>query len=160
MSVFSSAIPSVLHGHNASVKAWCLTARVRNATNTQSAFDSTNFIDGYNLRLDVESQSNQIGTTPTGLVGSADVSSGALKFSFITPMQDENYKVFLQAYVVDGSTPRNVTYAHVLRGPLYPKTKNSFWVRTGIPNETSPGNNVITGIRLGSKIMRLGVVVL
>jgi hypothetical protein len=149
MTVFSSAIPSVLHAHNATVKAWCLTARVYRANANQTEFDSVNFIDGYNLRLDVESQLNV--TTP-------NVYTGALKFSFITPMIDSGYKVFLQTYALDNYT--YPTYCHVINSTEYPKTANSFWVRVGLPRLDSADANRIIGVRLGDRELRLGVVVL
>lgn len=159
MSVVNSAIPSVLFGHNASVKAWCLTGRNYSPTATQPAFDAVNFIDGYNLRLDVDTQlTGGIGSAAT----SVDVLSGALKFSFLNPMPDNKYKVFLQWYV-DSTTSQETPFAHVLNSSKFPKTVESFWVRTGLPSFVASGSseaNRIIGIRFGIRIANLGVVVL
>lgn len=133
MSSFGSAISSVLFGHNGSVKAWCLTGRSWSATATQEAFDAVNFIDGYNIRLDIETQlTGGIGIAATN---NALVESGALKFSFITPMRDNKYKVFLQMYrdgTVSTSGFAHTSFSHVLNSEKFPKTNQSFWVRTGV----------------------------
>jgi hypothetical protein len=166
MSAFGSAIPSVLFGHNASVKAWCLTGRNYAAAGTQAAFDAVNFIDGYNLYLDLETQTSggvNVPVTTTDLV-----ESGALKFSFITPMSNNKYKVFLQFYR-DSSADQRPTYAHVLNSSKFPKTTTSFWVRTGVVRTGAGGaqaaeNNRILGLRMnigvGLAAANIGVVVL
>lgn len=166
MSVFSSAISSVFFGHNASVKAWCLTARNFSSTANNTAFRQTNFIDGYNLALDVDTQlTGGIGVAQTNdvLVGGAN--SGALKFSFIDPMPDNKYKVFLQFYR-DSNANQRTTFAHVLNSSTFPKTRESFWVRTGLV-DTTTGNPIISNklnsVRLGTFVpltFNLGVVVL
>lgn len=165
MTVFSSAIPSVLHGHNATVKAWCLTGRVYSQTVTQAAFDAVNFIDGYNLRLDLQTQTDGgVGIVAnSGSDSGAFTVSGALKFSFLTPMVDNRYKVFLQFYR-DSNENQRTTFAHVLNSNRFPKTKDSFWVRTGWVNTAggAEGNRII-GIRMGPPVAlaaNLGVVVL
>lgn len=165
MSVFSSAIPSVLFGHNASVKAWCLTGRNYAAAGTQDAFNAVNFIDGYNLYLDLETQTTGGINTPVAATGL--IESGALKFSFITPMRDSKYKVFLQFYR-DSNANQRPTYAHVLNSSKFPKTTTSFWVRTGVVR-TGPANpaaelNRIVGLRMNTDAnilaANIGVVVL
>lgn len=169
MSVFSnSSISSVLFGHNASVKAWCLTARNLSSPETQTQFDAVNFIDGYNLRLDVETQMSggiAIRQTNDSIVNFSGTNSGALKFSFITPMPDNKYKVFLQFYR-NNITQQTNTFAHVLNSATFPKTRNSFWVRTGLL-DTNPNNpsvsNKINSVRLGTVNtlgFNLGVIVL
>jgi hypothetical protein len=168
MSAFSftnSSIPSVLFGHNASVKAWCLTGRAYSATATQAAFDAMNFIDGYNLRLDVLTQTDGGVAIPanSGSNSGDFTETGALKFSFLTPMADNQYKVFLQFYR-DSNANQRTTFAHVLNSNRFPKTKESFWVRTGWVNTGSgaQGNRII-GIRMGPPVglsANLGVVVL
>jgi hypothetical protein len=154
MTAFSqSATPSVFFGHNATVKAWCLLSNHQTAgTPTQAQFDATNFIDGYNMLLDVGTQTAQPGNVTY---------SGALKFSFLTPMVDTKYKVFLQYY---GNVP---LYAHVLNSAKYPKTTTSFWVRAGftIGASTHPDSSRVTNqvgtIRLWSNApVKMGVVVL
>lgn len=164
MSVFNSAIPSVLFGHNASVKAWCLTAREYSPVLTQTAFDAVNFIDGHNLRLDVLTQTD--GGIGVAVNSSAFVETGALKFSFLTPLSDNRYKVFLQFYR-DSNANQRTTFAHVLNSPTFPKTRESFWVRTGWVRTGGGGAgeiNRILGIRMGpsSPLLsaNLGVVVL
>lgn len=166
MSAFGSAISSVLFGHNASVKAWCLTGRNYSTTGTQVAFDAVNFIDGYNLRLDVDTQlTGGIGVAQTSDALVSGTNSGALKFTFLTPMADNKYKVFLQFYR-NNITQQTNTFAHVLNSATFPKTRNSFWVRTGLiditPNNSSVGNK-INSVRLGTMsamTFNLGVVVL
>jgi hypothetical protein len=169
MSAFSftnSSIPSVLFGHNASVKAWCMTGRVFSTTPTQAAFDAVNFIDGYNLRLDLQTQTDG----GVGIVADSSgvTETGALKFSFLTPMTNNKYKVFLQFYR-DSNDSQRTTFAHVLNSSLFPKTRESFWVRTGWVRTTITGEatsaeiNRILGIRMGPSTgiaANLGVVVL
>lgn len=164
MSAFSnSSISSVLFGHNASVKAWCLTAREFSANTSQTAFDAVNFIDGYNLRLDVQTQTD--GGIGVAATGNGFVETGALKFSFLTPMADNRYKVFLQFYR-DSNANQRTTFAHVLNSVRFPKTINSFWVRTGwVRTGGAVGEaNRILGIRMGQSSpllsANLGVVVI
>ena len=122
--------------HNSTVKAWCWTGNstTLTANPTQNTVDDVNFIDGYNLRLDAVSQ--------TGVAaGTADVSTGALRFAFITPLPDTKYKVFVQHSVDGHAFGVNVGYAHVLNSSVYPKTTTGFWVRCGIPIDVpAPGS--------------------
>lgn len=168
MSAIGSAIPSVLFGHNASVKAWCLTGRNYAAAGTQAAFDAVNFIDGYNLRLDVDTQlTGGIGIQQTNndLISFEGVNSGALEFTFLTPMPDNKYKVFLQFYRDSRSNNQSTTFAHVLNSSTFPKTRQSFWVRTGLvdTSQISTRSNRLNSVRLGTVgnfNFNLGVVVL
>jgi hypothetical protein len=157
MTAFSqTATPSVFFGHNATVKAWCLvSSHSVSGTPTQTQFDATNFIDGYNMLLDVGTQTAQPG----------NVYSGALKFSFLTPMTNTKYKVFLQSY--GNSTSFCPVYAHVLNSIKYPKTTTSFWVRTGFTVGTTVHadptrvTNQVGTVRLWSNAsVKMGVVVL
>lgn len=170
MSAFNSSIPSVLFGHNATVKAWCLSGREYSATTTQDAFDAVNFIDGYNLRLNLETQTT--GGIGVAAISNALLESGALKFSFITPMVDTKYKVFLQLYRDSSDTSAaglyNTTFAHVLNSSKFPKTKEYFWIRTGVVRTGGGGSGEI-GRVLGSRTgifatsftrVNIGVVVL
>jgi hypothetical protein len=156
----SSAIVAPFLSHNRSVKAWCFTTNHSEgsvASPAQTVFDTKNFIDGYNLRLD---SATQIGGSSTGVFG-------ALRFSFITPMQDTRYKVFVSVY---GSTsPLYPMMAHALNSSVYPKTRNSFWIRvgyfssTGTPAQAGAArlNNQLTNRALWENATtNLGVVVL
>jgi hypothetical protein len=106
-------------GHNNTVKAWCLTGNFAvTGSTTQTIFDSVNFVDGYNLRLDVATNT-----------GAASVNAGALKFSFINSMPNTKYKVFVQCY--GNNSPVYPQFAHVLNSAAYPKTRDSFYVRVG-----------------------------
>lgn len=141
-------------GTGSTVKAWCLTARTVAATNTQTDFDDANFIDGYNLRLDVHSQTYLV----TSGVGT-NAYDGAVRFSFIEPMPDTRYKVFLQHY----NWSDDPLYAHVLNSATHPKTTNSFWVRCGIirgAGATPDQNNEVLGWRFGVRVSQLGVIVI
>jgi len=142
--------------HNNTVKAWCLTSNHTSITATQADFDAKNFVDGYNLRLDSATQT------------STTTFKGALKFSFITPMRDNKYKVLVQPY----STQNILTIAHALNSALYPKTTTSFWIRVGFLTNSTSGvasqsgsgrtlDNQIHNIVLwGNALASLGVVVI
>jgi hypothetical protein len=141
--------------HNNTVKAWCLTSNHNISTATQADFDAKNFIDGYNLRLDYATQS------------SSSSFRGALKFSFITPMRDNKYKVLVQPY----SSSSIPTIAHALNSALYPKTTTSFWIRvgffcnstTGVVPQSGSGrvsNQVHNIVLWGNATASLGVVVI
>jgi hypothetical protein len=149
MTAFSqTATPSVFFGHNATVKAWCNTGHHKTGTNpTQAQFDAANFIDGYNLYIDVQTQ-NQNSSAP-------DIyHNGAVKFSFITPMADTNYKVFVQCY--GASNPLYPRFAHVLNSVQYPKTRQSFWVRFGyIVNTVAGAAGAPVGGRVGNQVMNI-----
>lgn len=169
----SHTIP--VFAHNSTVRAWCVTTNhTRPQAMTQNEFDNLNFLDGYNLRLDVATQNNPI----TGALdtGSNLYYTGALKFSFITPMDSPQYKVFVSAYgygPASAGTPGVGKYpqlAHVLNSTVYPKTRESFWVRVGffpsVAGSARPAgsgrlyDNQMTNIKLwGSGVTRMGMVV-
>jgi len=100
-------------------RAWCLVSnhRIYNTLN-QANFDEKNFIDGYNLYISKDTQDYTAGNVNY---------TGALKFSFVTPMRDNKYKVFVSAYNASG-TPY---MSHALNSAQYPKTPESFWIRLG-----------------------------
>jgi len=124
--------------HNSTVKAWCWTGTTTTESATspsQVTVDAVSFIDGYNLRLDSVSHTNATAATyPTGDVnnGSASGPYAALRFSFITPMPDTKYKVFVQ-FSMAGAANQYIPYAHTLNSSTYPKTTTGFWVRAGSP---------------------------
>jgi len=126
--------------HNSTVKAWCWAATTTTRTtstnpNQTTIVDPAVFIDGYNLRLDSVSHTNAtIANYPNGDVynGSASGPYGAIRFSFITPMPDTKYKVFVQ-FSMAGESNQYVPYAHALNSSTYPKTTTGFWVRAGTP---------------------------
>lgn len=129
--------------HNSTVKAWCWTGTTTTGSATspsQVTVDAVSFIDGYNLRLDSVSHTNATAAAyPTGDVynGSASGPYAALRFSFITPMPDTKYKVFVQSSMA-GAINQYIPYAHTLNSSIYPKTTTGFWVRAGTPIR-SPG---------------------
>jgi hypothetical protein len=124
--------------HNSTVKAWCWTGTTTTGSATspsQVTVDAVSFIDGYNLRLDSVSHTNVTAAAyPTGDVynGSASGPYAALRFSFITPMPDTKYKVFVQ-FSMAGAANQYIPYAHTLNSATYPKTTTGFWVRAGTP---------------------------
>lgn len=136
MTAFSqTALPSVFFAHNSRVRAWCSTSFYQSSVLTQAAFDATNFLDGFNLRMDVATQQ---------LSGDLQY-SGALKFSFINPLPDNNYKVFVQPFFQSGNDTFGSPFlAHVLNSAAYPKTKESFWVRMGFM--VRPNTTGVTGL--------------
>lgn len=136
MTAFSqTALPSVFFAHNSRVRAWCSTSFYQSSVLTQAAFDATNFLDGFNLRMDVATQQ---------LSGDLQY-SGALKFSFINPLPDNNYKVFVQPFFQPNSTVLGAPFvAHVLNSAAYPKTRDSFWVRMGFM--VRPATTSATGL--------------
>ena len=148
----SSAMPVPFLSHGANVKAWCLTGNFVSSTVTQTMFDQTNFVDGFNLRmsLDTQSQTGQVNYTK------------AIKFSFITPMENDKYKVFISVY---GATPRP-HLVHVLNSAQYPKTRDYFWVRVAhfpeiASSTTGRKGNQAVNLRLwNGATTRMGVVVI
>lgn len=126
-----SASSSALFDHNRTVKAWCVTGHVSipsSPTPTQTLFDTANFVDGYNLRLDVSTQ-----TLSAGAETNSTVIYGALKFSFLTPMADNKYKIFIHSYgTAAAASLESGRFAHALNSALYPKTTDSFWIRVGM----------------------------
>lgn len=171
----SHTIP--VFAHNSTVKAWCMVTNHKpyplDQLSTQNQFNECNFLDGYNLLFDAETQKNPITgvfpeTYPLGYF------TGALKFSFITPMDSPHYKVFVSAYGYgpgSAALGRYPQLAHALNSSAYPKTQNSFWVRLGwfanaIGNAPRPPgsgrsyDNQVCNFKLwASGITRLGVVV-
>ena len=107
------------------IKAWCLTGFSSNTTSVG------NFVNGYNLTLDDTLLAAQ--RTATGL-GQQGISTGALPFRFVTPMQHTKYKIFVQprtngsVYAESG----RALFCHALNTTQYPKTRNGFWVRFGM----------------------------
>lgn len=169
----SHTIP--VFAHNSTVKAWCVTTNhTSSQALTQNEFNELNFLDGYNLRLDVATQNNPI----TGVLDTNPnlYYTGALKFSFVTPMDSPQYKVFVSVYGYGpgGSGSLGVgkfpQLAHVLNSSVYPKTQESFWVRLGFfsnangsPRPTGSGrshdNQVVNNKLWASGLTRIGVVV-
>jgi len=129
------------------VRAWCVTKILYKLNpsdptpTTQEMFDSVNFVDGYNLRLDIESV-----TQPNVFI--------PYKFSFITPMQSKNYRVFAQlmcntnenmfqtASQVWGHQPYKTMVVYDV--PRFPKTNRSFWL-TGL-SLTGSSDDTIVGL--------------
>jgi len=105
-------------------RAWCMVSNHETAaTPTRASFDEMNFVDGYNLYISADSQ-----TSTTGTAGQNNKTyQGAIKFSFVTPMPNDRYKVFVNAYRSAGLP----FMCHALNSAQYPKTRESFWVRVG-----------------------------
>jgi len=112
------------------VKAWCMTgyAKTNGAyggtfTNTpnQLQFDTINYCDGFNLRIHVDTQLLENNAANT----SED--RGAIKFTFIEPMKDTKYKVFVKGM---GNLAGTIFHPHMINDPIrYPKTKQGFYIR-------------------------------
>ena len=128
---------------NSTVKAWCHTgvSNVSTTSFTTNKWDNATFVDGYNLRLD---PSNWI--TP----GASDALGKALKFSFITPMRDTKYKIFIQPVFLhrggSGSGIPIPAYAHALNSTQFPKLTTSFWIRLGTPRQAD-GTATVNQVR-------------
>lgn len=147
-------VRSGLFKHNAYVKAWCLVSNHSSSSTTQYRFSEKNFIDGHNLYIDA--------VTLTAAVSQV---AGAIKFSFVNPMPDTKYKIFVQPYFADTL----VSLAHALNSPHYPKTRDSFWVRTGYfatngipaPSGTGRTNNQLVNRRIwDDALFSIGVLVI
>lgn len=146
MTDYSSQVPFL--AHNSTVKAWCVTRLTHDGTTnpmTQAAFDTLNFLDGYNLRLDVQTR-NAFSLSDT----TADIYTGALYFSFINPLPNNKYKVFAHTAssykgLVNDTVP---FFAHLLNSAQYPKTTSGFWIRCAIPRGAPAGtSNEMVGVR-------------
>lgn len=142
---------------NSTVKAWCHTGVVNVATTsfTTNKWDNANFVDGYNLRLD---PSNWI--SPGGGVSTL---GKALKFSFITPMRDTKYKIFIQAEFLHNASQDVPVYTHALNSTQFPKLTTSFWIRLGRPiqSNTSPDRNKVSAVTFDpNSLIQIRVVVL
>lgn len=127
------------------VRAWCVTKTLYKLNpsdptpTTQEMFDSVNFVDGYNLRLDIGSV-----TQPNVFI--------PYKFSFITPMQSKNYQVFAQMMcntnenmyqtvsVPFGYEPYKTMVVYDV--PRFPKTNRSFWL-TGLSLNGSSDDTIV-----------------
>jgi hypothetical protein len=118
-----SALTAPFTGHGATVRAWGLFSNHASTDNTQNAFDSVNFIDGYNLYL-----KRRAGTSAQYY--------DALEIAFVTPMPNTKYKVFLNGYSDELNPP---SLLHVVSSSVYPKTTNSFFVRLTYPKTSSIG---------------------
>lgn len=145
---------------NSTVKAWCHTgvSDVSTTSFTTNKWDNANFVDGYNLRLD---PSNWV--SPGG--NSFFLYGKALKFSFITPMRDTKYKIFIQAdYLQDSSVVNTIpVYTHALNSTQFPKLTTSFWIRLGRPiqSNTSPDRNKVSAVTFDpNSLIQIRVVVL
>ena len=92
-----------LFGHGSTIKAWCVTTNHgggASTIHTGPAFDDMNFVDGYNLRLDRGTITNDGTVNGTVQTGSPVYYSGALKFSFVNPMRNDRYMVFVKDTVL------------------------------------------------------------
>lgn len=141
---------------NSTVKAWCHTGVFNVATTsfTANKWDNANFVDGYNLRLD---PSNWISP------GGSDALGKALKFSFITPMRDTKYKIFIQPVFLYRGSILIPAYAHALNSTQFPKLTTSFWIRMGIPVQadvTATANQVRAITFESASIIQIRVVVI
>jgi hypothetical protein len=145
---------------NSTVKAWCHTGvshlPVFSGAVPTNRWDSANFVDGYNLRLD---PSNHISP------GASDVLGKALKFSFITPMRDTKYKIFIQAEFLHNAGTSIPVYTHALNSTQFPKLTTSFWIRLGTPKRnvglaTGNGNQVRAVTFESNSLIQIRVVVI
>jgi len=154
----ANSTPLPFIAHNSTVKAWCVTRLLHNSSileMTQSAFDTLNFLDGYNLRLDVITR-NGFDVSNTSPI----LSDGAIRFSFINPLPDNRYKVFLSIASNYQSVSKETTQMTVelLNSSLYPKTTTGFWVRASVAY--IGGSSAITGLRFFPNNTQIRAVVL
>lgn len=134
MATSSYQVPFL--AHNSTVKAWCVTHLKHDGTTnsmTQADFDTLNFLDGYNLRLDVGTRNNFT------LASTLSLFDGAVYFSFLTPMPHKKYKVFAKFGSAYSNTIENTLphFSYVLDSSSYPKTTDGFWLRCGITDTTN-----------------------
>lgn len=116
--------------HGGGVRAWCLTGF---SGNDPSKMSLLNTVNCYNLNIDNErynTMNSSIGSSQQG------ISTGAIPFKFVTPMEDAKYMIFVQPRTVGvgagGYSEGGVAFfAHALNTPQYPKTRFGFWVRFG-----------------------------
>lgn len=125
--------PKTLFGHNSKVKAWCLTALNYDSTATTHPMGSYAIVNGYNLVLD--------STVSDVTAPNTDRTySGTIRFSFVTPLQDTKYKVFVEPHFSQISATFNLpVVAHAVNNSRYPKTVNGFYVRVGFSIVESTG---------------------
>jgi len=108
-----------------SIKAWCLTGFNSNTTSVG------NFVNGYNLTLDDTLLTAQRTANTNSQQG---LSTGAIPFRFVTPMENTKYKIFVQPRTNGSLYAENgrALFCHALNTTQYPKTRNGFWVRFGM----------------------------
>jgi hypothetical protein len=127
----STFTQNLFNPHGGGVRAWCLTGF--NGTNpAQMSFLNT--VNGYNLNIDNAAYSALVSTTGSSQQG---ISTGAVPFKFVTPMDNTNYMIFVQPRHVgvgnnSYSESGRAFFAHAVTSPQYPKTRFGFWVRFGI----------------------------
>jgi len=113
------------------VKAWCLTG-MNLLVGTTPVLGSKNLINGYNLQIDDAVMQAAAASR------SYNISTGPIRFSFITPMKDTKYKVFLSPKTVSASAGVNYAdggralFTHALNDTQFKKETTGFWVRFGI----------------------------
>jgi len=121
------------------IKAWCHTG-IQVVTNQQARMTQFNFINGFNLGFDDIAFKNQHDAVG-GVTDLRGRNVGAIPFKFVTPLENNRYRVFVQPVATNasgryadsdvGSTSPRPLFAHCLFGNQYPKTRNGFWVRLG-----------------------------
>ena len=134
--------------HNNTVKAWCATRLTHDGTlsaMTQAAFDTLNFLDGYNLRLDVATRNSYSVATAQN-----DLYNGAIYFSFINPLPNNKYKVFAHvgSCYTNGLPDARIMLCHCLNSSEYPKTTSGFWMRCSAPYAVAGITNQMSGVRM------------
>lgn len=116
----------------ATVKAWCLTGFNLNTT----ILGSDNFINGFNLRIDdavMQARANAIGMSQQAVS-----SGGPIRFSFVTPMRNNKYKIFVSPRTVSSSASTGYCdsgrafFAHAVNSAEYKKETTGFWIRFGM----------------------------
>jgi hypothetical protein len=123
-----------MFANTATVKAWCVTSFSTGAPlssgwgsqGTAAQMTERNFIDGYNLGWDDAAYLAMYNLDNNS-------STGALPFKFVTPLETDQYKIFVQPKIVgnDAQYKQLPYFAHALNTRQYPKTKNGFWIRYG-----------------------------
>ncbi len=128
-----------LFAQNTTVKAWCVTsffygAPLSSGWGSQastSQMTERNFIDGYNLNFDDDAYKSMI--DGFGVDTQVMYSMGAIPFKFVTPLDTDTYKIFVQPKLIgnDAGMKSSPLFAFALNTKQYPKTKNGFWIRYG-----------------------------
>lgn len=140
----NTAIQSLFNGNGATVRAWLLTGlawqgqniitgdlQVQNPNFTNQP-GRCNHINGYNLTIDQDKfmEWYALYRRSDGNLDEQTTSSGAIPLKFVTPLMDNQYKVFVQMKTTLMYSP-TATFTHCLNSATYPKTKNGFWIRWG-----------------------------
>jgi hypothetical protein len=147
MTAFNnSALSSMFNADGARVRAWCFAGMAYQGVNIvegnlrdqNTSFHlengPCNHINGYNLTFDDPNYRGILVRNSPDQAGTLDNQSwsvGGIPMKFVTPLEDNKYKVFVQIKTIGGYPGRGL-FAHCLNSAAYPKTTTGFWVRWGL----------------------------